>query len=174
GWVSNISLILNLLFTIGILAAFGFTVTAAGIAALVLTVGMAVDTNVIIFERIKEELTRGKGYQNAVNDGYKRSYAPVLDAHVTTFLTAAILFIFGVASCFHGFDEGVECAGGRSYTVRFEQKPDVDKMRDGLKGVFGEYPIIKTVDREDQLNITTSYKIHETGNNVDSSVEQTL
>ena len=250
GWVANIALILNLLFTIGILAAFGFTITAAGIAALVLTVGMAVDTNVIIFERIKEELSRGKGYQTAVNDGYKRSYAPVLDAHVTTFLTAAILFTFGIgpvlgfattqmvgivlslfcgilvsrvvtdiytnrnrhfqyftkfsqkifkhaafkfieyrkvaygisvvvlilgiSSFFHGFDEGVEFAGGRSYTVRFEKKPDIDKMRDELKGVFGEYPIIKTVDREDQLNITTSYKIHETGNNVDSTVEQIL
>src|SRR6185436_6400607 len=53
-------------------------------------------TNVIIFERIKEELTKGKGYLTAVSDGYKRSYAPVLDAHVTTFLTAAILFIFGL------------------------------------------------------------------------------
>ena len=57
---------------------------------------MAVDTNVIIFERIKEELTRGKNYQQAVNDGYKRSLAPVIDAHVTTFLTASILFYFGL------------------------------------------------------------------------------
>ncbi len=96
GWVANISLILNLLFTIGVLTAMGFTLTAAGIAGLVLTVGLAVDTNVIIFERIKEELTKGKSYQNAVNDGYKRSLAPVIDAHVTTFLTAAILFFFGL------------------------------------------------------------------------------
>ena len=63
---------------------------------LYLTIGLAVDTNVIIFERIKEELTRGKNYQLAVNDGYKRSYAPVLDAHVTTLLTAIILFYFGL------------------------------------------------------------------------------
>lgn len=96
GWVANIALVLNLLFTIGVLASFGFTLTAAGIAGLVLTIGMAVDTNVIIFERIKEELTRGKSYAVAVNDGYKRSLAPVLDAHVTSFLTAAILFIFGL------------------------------------------------------------------------------
>jgi SecD/SecF fusion protein len=96
GWVANIALILNLLFTIGCLTAFGATLTAAGIAGLVLTIGMAVDTNVIIFERIKEELTRGKSYQQAVNDGYRRSLAPVLDAHVTTFLTAAILFYFGL------------------------------------------------------------------------------
>jgi SecD/SecF fusion protein len=96
GWVANISLILNLLFTIGVLSAMGFTLTAAGIAGLVLTVGLAVDTNVIIFERIKEELTKGKSYPQAVNDGYRRSLAPVIDAHVTTFLTAAILFIFGL------------------------------------------------------------------------------
>jgi SecD/SecF fusion protein len=96
GWVANIALILNLLFTIGILSALGFTLTAPGIAGLVLTIGMAVDTNVIIFERIKEELTKGKSYILAVSDGYKRSYAPVIDAHVTTFLTAAILFIFGL------------------------------------------------------------------------------
>ncbi len=96
GWVANISLILNLLFTVGVLIAMGFTLTAAGIAGLVLTVGLAVDTNVIIFERIKEELTKGKSYPQAVNDGYRRSLAPVIDAHVTTFLTAAILFIFGL------------------------------------------------------------------------------
>ena len=96
GWIANIALILNLLFTIGILSALGATLTAAGIAGLVLTIGMAVDTNVIIFERIKEELARGKSHQLAVKDGYKRSYAPVIDAHVTVFLTAAILFYFGL------------------------------------------------------------------------------
>lgn len=96
GWIANIALILNLLFTIGILSALGATLTAAGIAGLVLTIGMAVDTNVIIFERIKEELARGKSHQQSVHDGYLRSYAPVIDAHVTVFLTAAILFYFGL------------------------------------------------------------------------------
>jgi SecD/SecF fusion protein len=96
GWVANIALILNLLFTVGVLSSMGATLTAPGIAGLVLTIGMAVDTNVIIFERIKEELTRGKSYQQAVADGYKRSLAPVLDAHVTTLLTAIILFYFGL------------------------------------------------------------------------------
>ncbi|MDP4284446.1 MAG: protein translocase subunit SecDF [Bacteroidota bacterium] len=96
GWIANIALVFNLLFTIGILSALGATLTAAGIAGLVLTIGMAVDTNVIIFERIKEELARGKSHQQAVSDGYKRSYAPVIDAHVTVFLTAAILFYFGL------------------------------------------------------------------------------
>ena len=96
GWIANIALILNLLFTIGVLAMFGMTLTAAGIAGLVLTIGLAVDTNVIIFERIKEELTRGKNYPEAIKEGYKRSLAPVLDAHITSFLTAAILFVFGL------------------------------------------------------------------------------
>jgi len=96
GWVANIALIFNLLFTIGVLTAMGFTLTAAGIAGLVLTIGLAVDTNVIIFERIKEELTKGKSYQLAVNDGYKRSLAPVIDAHVTSLLTAFILAYFGL------------------------------------------------------------------------------
>jgi SecD/SecF fusion protein len=96
GWVANIALILNLLFTVGVLSALGATLTAPGIAGLVLTIGMAVDTNVIIFERIKEELTKGKNYPAAVAEGYRRSMAPVLDAHFTTFLTAFILYIFGL------------------------------------------------------------------------------
>ncbi|MEP6699992.1 MAG: protein translocase subunit SecDF [Bacteroidota bacterium] len=96
GWVANIALILNLLFTVGVLAGLGATLTAPGIAGLVLTIGMAVDTNVIIYERIKEELSKGKGYIPAINEGYKRSLPPVLDAHVTVFLTAGILFYFGL------------------------------------------------------------------------------
>lgn len=96
GWVANIALILNLLFTVGVLTGLGATLTAPGIAGLVLTIGMAVDTNVLIYERIKEELTRGKSYAQAVNDGYRRSLPPVLDGHVTTLLTAIILFSFGL------------------------------------------------------------------------------
>ena len=96
GIVANIALILNILFTVGILSALHATLTMPGIAGLVLTIGMAVDTNVIIFERIKEELSSGKGYQQAVSDGYKRSYSPVLDGHITQLLTAIILFIFGL------------------------------------------------------------------------------
>jgi len=96
GWIANIALILNLLYTVGVLTELGATLTAPGIAGLVLTIGMAVDTNVIIYERIKEELTKGKSYQAAISEGYRRSLPPVLDAHVTTFLTAVILFIFGL------------------------------------------------------------------------------
>lgn len=96
GMVANIALILNIFFTVGILAMGGATLTMPGIAGLVLTIGMAVDTNVIIFERIKEELAAGKTYMQAIDDGYKRSYAPVLDGHITQLLTAIILFIFGL------------------------------------------------------------------------------
>ncbi|MGI9192287.1 MAG: protein translocase subunit SecDF [Chitinophagaceae bacterium] len=96
GWVANIALLLNLLFTIGLLAIFHATLTAAGIAGLVLTIGMAVDVNVLIFERIKEELNNGKTQAQAVEDGYRRSLNPVIDGHVTGIITAVILFIFGL------------------------------------------------------------------------------
>ncbi len=96
GIVANISLILNLLFTVGILSALHATLTMPGIAGLVLTIGLAVDTNVIIFERIKEELVSGNSYQQAIINGYKRSMNPVIDGHFTTLLTAIILFIFGL------------------------------------------------------------------------------
>ena len=234
GWVANIALILNLLFTVGVLAMFGFTLTAAGIAGLVLTIGLAVDTNVIIFERIKEELTKGKSYPTAVAEGYRRSLAPVLDAHITSLLTAFILLYFGlgpvlgfattqiigillslfcgilvarlvtdlftdknkhlnyftpisrkifqhasykfiekrkyayiissivlllgVASFFHGFREGVEFKGGRSYTVQFDKSiKNADVQDDLARSLGGDFPVIKTVGDGRHLNITTSY-----------------
>jgi SecD/SecF fusion protein len=96
GIVANISLILNVLFTIGILSALHATLTMPGIAGLVLGIGMAVDTNVIIFERIKEELAGGSTYDDAIKKGYNNSLAPVLDGHVTILITSVILFAFGL------------------------------------------------------------------------------
>lgn len=96
GIVANISLILNILFTIGILSALHATLTMPGIAGLVLGIGMAVDTNVIIFERIKEELAGGSSYADAIKKGYTNSLAPVLDGHVTILITSIILFTFGL------------------------------------------------------------------------------
>jgi SecD/SecF fusion protein len=247
GWIANIALILNLLFTVGILAGLGATLTAPGIAGLVLTIGMAVDTNVIIYERIKEELTKGKGYIPAINEGYKRSLPPVLDGHITILLTAMILFYFGlgpvkgfattqiigillslfcgilvsrwvtewftnkkkhleyftgvsrrvfqhakfkfieyrkiayvisfvvlglgIASIFNGFDYGVEFNGGRSYTVQFDKKVNVDQTRIDLKKAFNnENPIIKTIGDEAKLDITTSYLIKDNRKEADSLV----
>ncbi len=246
GWVANIALILNLLFTVGILTGLGASLTAPGIAGLVLTIGMAVDTNVIIYERIKEELNRGKGYIPAINEGYKRSLPPVLDGHITILLTAVILFYFGlgpvkgfattqiigillslfcgilvsrwvtewftnknkhleyftgisrrifqhakfkfieyrkvayvisfvvlglgIASIFNGFDYGVEFNGGRSYTIQFPQRVDVDQTREDLTVAFGENPIIKTIGDDSKLDITTSYLIKDTRKEADSLV----
>jgi SecD/SecF fusion protein len=250
GMVANIALILNLLFTVGVLSALHATLTMPGIAGLVLTIGMAVDTNVIIFERIKEELSSGKGYQQAVIDGYKRSYAPVLDGHITTLITAVILFIFGlgpvlgfattqiigillslfcgilvsrlitdiytsrerhfkyftslsksifrkahfkfiefrkvayiisvvvllagIASFFNGFNYGVEFSGGRSYTVKFDKPYQVSEVREKLKGTFGEYPVVKTIGTDNQLNITTGYMIEKHTPETEVLVQQKL
>lgn len=95
GFVADIALILNMLFIMGFLAAFGVTLTLPGIAGLVLTLGMAVDGNIIIFERIKEELRVKKQPIAAIDAGYGRSLWTVLDANITTLITAVILFWFG-------------------------------------------------------------------------------
>jgi SecD/SecF fusion protein len=250
GWVANIALILNLLFTVGVLAALHASLTAAGIAGLVLTIGMAVDTNVIIFERIKEELKLGKNHESAVNDGYRRSLNPVLDGHITVLMTAIILFIFGlgpvlgfattqilgillslfcgilvsrlitdmrmskgkhfnyftgisekmfqkfnfhfiewrkkayiisivvlilgIAAIFNGFYYGVEFAGGRSYTVKLEKAVSTNDIREALKANFEEFPIVKTIGNANQVNITTAYKIKESGIGVESEVQNKL
>jgi SecD/SecF fusion protein len=250
GWVANIALILNLLFTIGVLAALHASLTAAGIAGLVLTIGMAVDTNVIIFERIKEELKSGKTHEAAVNEGYRRSLSPVLDGHITVLMTAIILFIFGlgpvlgfattqilgillslfcgilvsrlitdirmskgnhfnyftkisekifqrshfhfiewrkkayiisiivlilgVASFFNGFDYGVEFKGGRSYTVRMDKSVKTSDIADKLKSVFEASPVVKTIGTNNQVNITTAYKIGNNSKEVEQEVTDKL
>jgi preprotein translocase subunit SecD len=95
GVIANVALALNMFFVIGFLSAFGVTLTLPGIAGLVLTLGMAVDGNILIFERIKEELRTGKSALAAVDAGYERSLWTVIDTHVTILLTAIILFWFG-------------------------------------------------------------------------------
>jgi SecD/SecF fusion protein len=250
GMVANISLILNVLFTIGILSALHATLTMPGIAGLVLGIGMAVDTNVIIFERIKEELAGGASYDEAIRKGYNNSLAPVLDGHVTILITSVILFVFGlgpvlgfattqiisillslfcgilvsrlvtdmymkrgrhfkyftglsksvfkkahfnfigarkiayaisvvvllagIASFFNGFHYGVEFSGGRSYTIRFDKPHQVTEIREKLKPVFGEFPIVKTIGNENQMNITTGYLIEQQGQQVEGQVRTKL
>lgn len=248
GWVANAALLLNLLYTVGVLSALGATLTAAGIAGLILTIGMAVDANVIIFERIKEEVHIGNSMPNAIRNGFNRSLAPVLDSHITTLLTAIILYSFGlgavkgfattqilgillslfcgilfsrlaaewwvvtkkkdlnfftplsknlfknvnirfienrkyayiisalvlvggIASFFNGFHQGVEFAGGRSYTIRFDQKVAPEAVKNDLQlALNGETPIVKTLGEGDRLNITTSYLINENNTTADSVV----
>ncbi|MBC7555242.1 MAG: protein translocase subunit SecDF [Taibaiella sp.] len=252
GIVADISLILNLLFTVGILSIslLHATLTMAGIAGLVLTVGMAVDTNVIIFERIKEELVSGKSYEQAVADGYRRSYAPVFDGHIATLITAIILFVFGlgpvrgfattqiigillslfcgilvsrlitdmytkrerhfnyftglskslfkkahfkfvearkytyvisvivllmgISTYWVGFNKGVEFSGGRSYKVKFDAAQSTEDVKVKLKKYFGEFPAVKTIGTDKQLDITTSYLITNPGQDIDKKVEEKL
>ena len=95
GWIADIALITNILFIFGVLASLGAVLTLPGIAGIVLTLGMAVDANVIIYERIKEELRLGKGVRLAITDGYKNAYSAIIDGNVTTLLTAIVLYIFG-------------------------------------------------------------------------------
>ena len=95
GLVADIALLVNVLFLFGTLVSFGAVLTLPGIAGLVLTLGMAVDANVIIYERIKEELRAGKGLSKAVADGYKNAYSAIIDGQFTTFLTGLVLFFFG-------------------------------------------------------------------------------
>ncbi len=95
GLVADFALLTNVLLLFGTLASFGAVLTLPGIAGLVLTLGMAVDANVIIYERIKEELKAGKGIGKAVQDGYRNAYSAIIDGQVTTLLTGLVLFFFG-------------------------------------------------------------------------------
>ena len=95
GLVANMALLVNMFFIFGILNSFGAVLTLPGMAGIVLTIGMAVDANVIIFERIREELRSGKGLRAALVDGYKNSNSAIIDANVTTLLTGVILYSFG-------------------------------------------------------------------------------
>jgi len=96
GIVSIIALFLNLFFIFGALASYGTVLTLPGIAGIVLTIGMAVDANVIIYERIREELREGKSLLMAIQDGFKNSYSAIIDANVTTILVAFVLAYFGL------------------------------------------------------------------------------
>ena len=96
GIVSIIALLLNLIFIFGTLASFGAVLTLPGIAGILLTIGMAVDANVIIYERVREELRSGKTLLNSIQDGFSNSYSAIIDANVTTFLIAGVLAYFGL------------------------------------------------------------------------------
>lgn len=95
GMVADFALVVNMFFIFGILDALGAVLTLPGMAGIVLTIGMAVDANVLIFERIREELLQGKGLRAAIKDGYNHSYSAIIDANFTTLLTGIILYAFG-------------------------------------------------------------------------------
>jgi len=95
GMVADIALIANMFFLMGVLASLQAILTLPGIAGIVLTIGMSVDANVLIYERIREELSAGKNLKTAIKDGYRNAYSAIFDAQITTFLTGLILFFFG-------------------------------------------------------------------------------
>ena len=95
GLIADLALILNLIFLMAVLSGFGLTLTLPGVAGIILTIGMAVDANVLIFERIREEEQTGKTIRAAIENGYGRAFTTILDANVTTLLTALVLFQFG-------------------------------------------------------------------------------
>lgn len=95
GTVANIAVVVNVFFLMGVLASLGAVLTLPGIAGIVLTLGMAVDANVLIYERIREELNLGKSLRLAISDGYKHAMPSILDSQITTLLTGIILYVFG-------------------------------------------------------------------------------
>ncbi|HOW58175.1 MAG TPA: protein translocase subunit SecD [Candidatus Omnitrophota bacterium] len=95
GWIANIGLIVYVILVVGGMAAFGATLTMPGIAGFILSIGMAVDANILIFERMREEIQTGKGARAAISAGYHRAFSAILDSNVTTLITSVLLFIFG-------------------------------------------------------------------------------
>ena len=95
GWMSDIALLTNVFLLMGVLVSFGAVLTLPGIAGIVLTMGMAVDANVIIYERIKEELRGGKSLSLSIKDGFSKAYSAIIDGNLTTIITGIVLFIFG-------------------------------------------------------------------------------
>jgi SecD/SecF fusion protein len=250
GIFADVALLVNILFIFGILAGLGAVLTLPGIAGIVLTIGMSVDANVLIFERIKEELAKGKAQKDAIRDGFNNALSSILDANITTGLTGLILLVFGtgpiqgfattlligiatalftaifitrlfidgytkngkplpcstsitknlftnvhvsflkkrkmayivsaililisVSSLFlNGLNQGVDFVGGRTYTVRFAKDVNSQEIQDNLIKTFGSAEA-KTYGGDNQLKITTKYKVDETGTEIDEEIEQMI
>ncbi|HAH54037.1 MAG TPA: protein translocase subunit SecDF [Flavobacterium sp.] len=253
GWYANIALAVNLLFIFGIMASFNFVLTLPGIAGIVLTMGTAVDANIIIYERAKEELRLGKSLEEAVKAsyGWKGAMRSIVDANVTHILTGGVLFVFGsgpikgfaltlligiITSLFtsifiarifidkriqqggklsfvtnfsknfftnfhfdflkikkwtyafsaivtivsiyslatNGLDQGVDFVGGRTFQIRFEKPVEVEGIKAELAKVFDGSAEVKIIGSDNQLKITTKYKVQEPGIEADEEVNKLL
>ena len=252
GLGAGIALIINVLFIMGTLTSLTAVLTLPGIAGIVLTLGMAVDANVIIYERIKEELRAGKALRLSIADGYKAAYSAIIDGNVTTIITGIILYVFGsgpvqgfattliigiITSMFTSIfitrlifmwvmdknwelnfgnkltneafahtkidflshrklfyiissaviliggismatkklDLGIDFAGGRSYTVRFDRSVNTVELRNALAAKFdGVAPEVKTFGSDNQMKITTKWKVSEDNTEIDSLAEAKL
>jgi SecD/SecF fusion protein len=253
GWYANIALLVNLLFLFGILASLGAVLTLPGIAGIVLTMGTAVDANIIIYERAKEELRAGKSQEEAIKNsfGWKGAMRSIIDANVTHVLTGAVLLIFGtgpiqgfattlligiatslftsifitrilldrsiakgnklqfvtgfsrnfftnfhfdflgvkkytyifsgivvlvsiISLSTHGLNQGVDFVGGRTFQVRFEQPVSAEQVKAELAPVLGGSAEAKIFGSDNQLKITTKYKVEEHGTEADQEVNKIL
>jgi len=238
GLVADIALVVNMFFIVGVLASLGAVLTLPGIAGIILTIGMSVDANVLIYDRIKEELKAGKGVKLAVADGYKNARSAIIDANLTTLLTGVVLYIFGtgpikgfattlvigiVTSFFtayfitriiydtylkrnmkltfstkltedafnnlkikfiekrkifyvisgliiigglvslgvKGLNMGIDFTGGRTYVIRFDEPVSTTDVADRLGEVYGQNPLVVVYGNEDQVKITTKYRVDE-------------
>jgi len=245
GTIADIALVGNIFLLMGVLASLGAILTLPGIAGIVLTMGMSVDANVLIFERIKEEIRNGKGIKLAISDGYKGAMSAILDSNITTLLTGIVLYIFGtgpirgfattlvigiftslfcaiyitrliyewllkknkslsfsikitanflkdtnidfigkrkifygvsiaitvigIVSLFvRGLNPGIDFSGGRTYIVRFDNKVSTEEVARNLTVTFGEAPQVVTFGSDNQVRITTKYRINETGADEDA------
>lgn len=250
GIFADVALVVNILFIFGILAGLGAVLTLPGIAGIVLTIGISVDANVLIFERIREELAKGKLQKDAIKDGFNNALSSILDANITTGLTGLILLVFGtgpiqgfattlligiltslftaifitrlfidgyirngkpldfatpftknlfknvnidflgkrkIAYVISGIlitislislftnklDQGIDFVGGRTYTVRFEKDVNSTEIQNNLIEVFGSAEA-KTYGSDNQLKITTKYKVNDSGTGVDDEIESML
>lgn len=253
GLYANIALAVNLLFLFGILASLGAVLTLPGIAGIVLTMGTAVDANIIIYERAKEELRAGKTIEESIKAsfGWKGAMRSIVDANVTHVLTGAVLLIFGtgpiqgfattlligiatslftsifitrilldwsvnrgnkltfvtgfsknfftnfhydflgvkkytytfslivcivsvISLSTHGLNYGVDFKGGRTFQVRFEKSVPAEEVREELLKVFDGSAEAKIFGSDNQLKITTKYRVDESGTEVDAAVNRIL
>ena len=254
GLVVDAALLINVFFLVGILASFKAVLTLPGIAGIVLTMGMAVDANVLIYERIKEELKAGKSHKSAVEDGYKNAMSAIVDSNLTTALTGIILFYFGtgpikgfattliiglitsfftavfltrlfyvrkvennsisdwtfttkmskdlfaktkvnwvklrkvgyiLSSVFvliacvslgvRGLNQGIDFTGGRNYVVRFAEKVNTEDVLNLLEEKLTDSHVeVITIGSEDQVRISTNYKIEDNSDAIDDEVEQII
>jgi SecD/SecF fusion protein len=240
GSIADLALFTNIFFLFGVLASLGAVLTLPGIAGIVLTTGMAVDANVLIYERIREELRAGKVEKMAITDGYKHAFSAIIDSHVTSILTGIVLYTFGtgpirgfattlvignllslftaffltrimfewllkrkaklefsipmtehilkntkidfigmrkifygvsltvtligiISLSTRGLNPGIDFAGGRTYVVKFDQNVRTEDIASSLNVVFKDLPMVVTYGGNNQVKITTKYKINETG-----------
>ena len=137
GLVANVSLFANMAFLLALLTSLSATLTLPGIAGIILTIGMAVDANVIIFERIKEELAKGAGLKLSVKDGFQNAFSAILDANITTAIVCAVLMYFGTGPV-RGFAVTLFCGILTSlFTAVFLSRTLLESLivRRGLKRV---------------------------------------